>query len=124
MTGYHITLGYNGAQRVDYDEMWKILKQKTREVCDQPQTIITEARRLGSPETCAHGCCALDTYADIYAESFGSLGHPIKIMEVQRHVTQSACTASAMKYHVRRAFVRLLIEAMHKEKIEINLVVA
>ena len=126
MTGYHINLGYS-ATRVDYDEMWKVLKQKTREICDNPQAIIAEARRLGNaPETCPDGCCKLDTYADNYAEPFYGYGHPITIIEREgnRQIMQLASTDSGIKYHVRRAFVRLLIEAMHREGIEVNLSVA
>lgn len=124
MTGYHIAIGYNGATRVDYDEMWEILKRKTREVCEQPQAIIDEARRLGSPETCSRGCCTLGTYADNYADPYEICGHPITIIEDKQQIMQLASTDSAMKYHVRRAFVRLLIEAMHREEIEVSLVVA
>lgn len=126
MTGYHITLGYNGAARVDYDEMWEILKQKTREVCDNPKAIIAEARRLNAPETCSRGCCRLDTYANNYVDPFETPGHPISIIEDDGRcqIMQLASTDDAIKYHVRRAFVRLLIEAMHREEIEISLVVA
>ena len=127
MVGYHITLGYNGATRTDYDEMWEVLKRKTREICNDPAAIIAEARRLGAPESCSKGCCNLDTYADNYAESFDSYGHPISIIdrgEDDRQIMQLASTDDAIKYHVRRAFVRLLIEAMHREEIEVNVVVA
>jgi len=127
MTGYHITLGYNGVACIDYDDMWEILKQKVREICDQPRVIIAEARRLGAPEACSKGCCSLDTYADNYAESFETYGHPISIInrgEGDRQIMQLASTAGPIKYHVRRAFVRLLIEAMHREEIEVSLIVA
>ena len=80
MTGYHISLGYNGATRTDYDAMWEILKQRAREVCDNPQAIVAEARRLGAPESCTRGCCHLDTYADNYAEPFEAFGHPVTII--------------------------------------------
>ena len=127
MTGYHIEIGYNGGSkcsRRSWEEMWEILKQKTRLVCDDPQRIIAEARRLGSPETCSRGCCDLDTYADNYAEPFDGYGHPITILEDEQQVMQLASTNDPIKYHVRRAFVRLLIEEMHREKIEVCLTVA
>ncbi len=66
----------------------------------------------------------MDTYADNYAEPFESSGHPITIIEENQQIMQLASAASAIKYHVRRAYVRLLIEAMHKHEIEINLTVA
>ena len=132
MTGYHISLGYNGAIHNGYDtydEMWEVLKRKTREICDRPQAIIAETRSLGNaPETCDDGCCNLDTYADFYAKSFSAYGHPITIIESgeeeNRQIMQLASTGDDIKYCVRRAFVRLLIEAMHKEKIEVSVSVA
>ena len=39
----------------------------------------------------------------------------------ESEVVQWASTDHAIKYHVRRAYVRLLIEAMHRHEIEINL---
>lgn len=127
MTGYHITIGYNGATNsFSYDEMWEILKETTRKICDSPQSIIAEARRLNAPESCSQGCCSLDTYADNYVDSFETYGHPISIIDdgENRQVMQLASTDDDIKYHVRRAFVRLLIQEMHKRKIEVNLNVA
>lgn len=129
MTGYHIRIGYNGATRTDYDNMWEILKTEARAAADDPRAIIAEARRLGAPESCKRGCCHLDTYADNYAEPFGSYGHPITIIEDEkeereRQIMQLASTDDPIKYHVRRAFVRLLIEAMHRHAIEVSLTVA
>ena len=130
MTTYKISLGYN-PQRVDYDDMWEILKQEVSILCDNPSAIVTEARRLGSPEFCEEGCCRLGTFADNYREDrrkgkpylLGSYGHPVRIDEDDRLIIQGASTGDAIKYHVRRAFVRLLIEALHRQEIEVNLVV-
>lgn len=123
MTGYHLRLGYNAATRTDDEQMWAILKAEARRVADDPAAIIAEARRLGSPETCDDGCCCLDNYADNYAEPFGWDGHPVKVIDIpgNRQILQMASSDSAVKYHVRRAYVRLLIEAMHKQAIEISL---
>ncbi|KKN05327.1 hypothetical protein LCGC14_1088480 [marine sediment metagenome] len=123
MTGYHITIGYNAGRPGNFFE---ILKQKTREICDNPKAIIVEARRLNAPEVCSKGCCHLDNFADNYADSFETYGHPISIIEdgEDQQIMQLACASYRLKYHVRRAFVRLLIETMHKEEIEISVVVA
>ena len=124
MTGYHITLGYN-AINTNYAAQWRTLKKLTRVVADNPKAIITEARRLGSPETCERGCCHLDSYANNYAEPFDSIGHPISIIEedVDKQIMQLASTDDPIKYHVRRAYIRLLIEQCHKREIEVNLTV-
>ncbi len=122
MTGYHFQLGYNGATRTDDDQMWTILKSEARRVADDPAAIIAEAKRLGSPETCDDGCCLLDAYADNYAEPFSTPGHPVKVIDQEGNIQilQMASTGSAIKYHVRRAYMRLLIEAMHRQAIEIS----
>lgn len=125
MTGYHIEIGYNGALRTDYDVMWEELKKTAREVADNPRCVILEAQRLGAPETCENGCCQLDTYADNYLEPFGSHGHPVSIIEQgeDRQIMQLASTDDPIKYHVRRAYIRLVIEGMHRKGIEVNLTV-
>lgn len=122
MTGYHFSIGYNGATRCDYQSMWETLKRKTREICNSPDSIVKEARRVGCPEKCRKGCCQLEGYADGYGESYDSGVHPIQIDEKpgREQVIQMASTSCEIKYHVRRAFVRLLMEAMHRESIEIN----
>ncbi len=126
MTGYHLSIGYNGASRTDYDAMWAELKKTAREIADCPYRIIKEARRLNAPETCKKGCCQLDTYANNYAEPFETAGHPITIIEQEDdcQVMQLASTDDPIKYHVRRAFIRLVIEEMHKKEIEVDLTVA
>lgn len=125
MTGYYVEIGYNPCS-VDYDGMWTTLKNEARNIADKPANIIDEARRLGAPETCDDGCCELDSYADNYAGPFGENGHPVSIIENGEHrrIAQYASSAGVIKYHVRRAYMRLLIEAMHKHAIEVNLTVA
>lgn len=125
MTGYHIEIGYNPT-RGDHDEMWRLLKQEARNIADKPAEIIVEARRLDAPESCEEGCCELEGYADNYAEPFETAGHPVSVIEDgdDRQIMQLASTDAGFKYHVRRAYVRLLIEAMHRHGIEVNLTVA
>jgi len=128
MTGYHIEIGYNGAinNGLSYEEMWEELKKTARKIANNPVAIIAAARQLGAPETCENGCCHLDNYADNYALPFDTPGHPISIIEDgdNQQIMQLASTDDEIKYHVRRAYVRLLIEAMHQKKIEVNLTVA
>lgn len=125
MTGYHIRLGYNGAIYNGYansDAMWDELKRKTTEICGSPERIAAEARRLGSPETSNDGCWSLEAMCDAYKT--GDAYNPITIIEQdvlrERQIMQLASTGEPIKYHVRRAFVRLLMEEMHKCQIEIS----
>lgn len=128
MTGYHIEIGYNGASYSPKEgEEWETLKQEARNIADNTKAIIAEARRLGAPETCEDGCCTLQMHAEIYAKPFDYVGHPITVIDKKKdrqQIMQLASTGERIKYHVRRAYVRLLIEAMHKHEIEVNLTVA
>jgi len=124
MTGYRISIGYNGGTRSDTEEMWEILKYTSRRIADDPTAIIAEARRCGSPENCERGCCPLDTYANNYVKPFGSEGHPIRIIdngEEDRSIKQEASTDSPIKYFVRRAYILLVIQKMHRQGIDVNL---
>lgn len=125
MTGYHIRIGYNGASGWDHHDAWEELKAVARQVADDPRAIVEEARRLGAPEHCSRGpeCCTLNTYADSYADPFDSFGHPVTIIEEEdeRQIMQLASTGESIKYHVRRAYVRLVIAEMHRREVEINL---
>jgi len=125
MTGYHMSIGYT-ATRCDSDAMWDILKREARRVADSPDAIAAEVRRLGGPEVCEDGCCKLATYVEIYLKPFDNPCHPVKIVDRhdERQIMQLASTDAGFKYHVRRAYVRLLIEAMHRHAIEISLSVA
>lgn len=127
MTGYHIRIGYNPC-RSDREEMWRLLQSEARRIADDPHGIEQEARRLGCPERCEQGCCRLEGYADNYAAPFGRdgcNGNPVNIIdrEDSQQIMQLASTDEGFKYHVRRAFVRLLIEAMHRHCIEVSLTV-
>ena len=128
MTGYHIQIGYN-AQGGHPDDLWGDLVKTVRFVCSHPERIIAEARRLGAPEKCERGCCTLATHAAVYADPIGQDGHPVKFIDrpgepQNRQVMQLAAAADPIKYHIRRAFIRLLIAEMHKQEIEVNLTVA
>jgi hypothetical protein len=125
MTSYYVSIGYNRGSFTKYGNNyeWNMLKQTARNICDNPNKIIEEARRLDSPETCTKGCCNLETYADNYKAEIGSQGHPLFFSEIEddKYLVQNASADDDIKFHVRRAFIRLLIEEMHRERIEINI---
>jgi hypothetical protein len=125
MTGYYIRIGYNPT-RGDSDEMWRLLKEEARNLADKPEAIIEEVLRVEDPSGTFGYLGELDMYADIYREPFDSDGHPVAIVEErgEQYVQQLASTDRGLKYHVRRAYARLLIEAMHRHGIEVCLSVA
>lgn len=128
MTGYHFTVGYN-AGRIDEEDAWKTLKHVTRQICDHPQMIVKEARRLthqGSGNRFSEK--ALSEYTEAYQQPFEADGHPITIFEktisTKKQIMQLASGSSKVKFYVRRAFARLLIQEMHRREVEINMFVA
>ena len=124
MRGYHIRIGYNGGGGAEKEESrWQSLIRAARNVADRPQRIVDEARRLGAPEQCDQGCCELATFADNYASDFSTPGHPVSIIDQEddRQIMQLASTGDELKYCVRRAYVRLVIEEMHRLNIEVSL---
>ena len=125
MTSYYVSIGYNRGAFDKYgpEYEWEMLQSIVREICNNPDRIISEARRLGAPEVCGKGCCELSTYADNYKGKIGENGHPLfyTVMDDKNFLVQNASADDEIKFHVRRAFIRLLIDEMHKENIEVNL---
>jgi len=125
MMSWHIRLGYN-AQRQDEDEAWEKLKFLARKIASDPKRIEKEAWRI-DPATCDEGECFVDGYAMNYADPFQieiggpGQGHPLTICEKDRQIIQWGSTGCDVKYTVRRAFIRLLIEEAHRERIEVCL---
>ncbi len=123
MLGHHISVGYN--PRGDSEAHWLALLDQARRIADHPREIETEARRVGCADHDRLGE-SLEGYAENYRNVFGAPGHPVRIVEGEdRHVMQLASTDQGdIKYHVRRAFVRLLVEAMHSLSIEVTVISA
>lgn len=119
-TGYRISIGYNNgsAFRGDMDEAWQELKATALALADAPMTIAQEAVAFGAPTS--------DGDATIigYAERFSSKDATMNFIEDGQSVLLMSSGANPMKGHVRRAFCRLLIAAMHRKGIEVNLSVA
>jgi len=125
MMSWHITLGYN-SQGQDENEAWKKLKAIARDIADHPDAIEAEANRV-DPATCEDDECCVLGYAQNYADPIQTeiggpgQGHPLTICEKDRQIIQWASTGCDVKYSVRRAFIRLLMEAAHRERIEISI---
>lgn len=123
MTSYHISIGYCGGSGTA-DGAFEKLVTATRALCADPKHIEAEARRLGATEADREGVTIGDYVATYLELDIGQAGHPVRIDAEREEVIQWASTSDGLKYHVRRAFVRLLIEDMHRQCIEVNLHVA
>ena len=120
MLGYYVSIGYNPCN-TDNEENWETLKRKAKEVCKNPKAIKKEAKKLGCRDKCEDGCCTLEEYVDVYKRFFNVDGAPVHIDEENKHIVQYASTSTEFKYKIRRAYIRLLIQEMHKLGIEVNL---
>lgn len=114
---WHITLGYN-SQGGNGDEEWEAVKKIVREIADNPRYIEGEARRI-DPATCEN--CCINGFAENYLDPFTVSGHPITIDDANRQIIQWGCAGCAVKYSIRRAFIRLLIKEAHRKRIEVCL---
>ena len=122
MTGYRLEVGYlSGGNRED---AWADLKAVGLAICEDPDRIVREVLRL-EPTMSA---VALTEYAQSYQDRVD--------LTVKFHEAGSASGACiyqmasggdpgrTLKEACRRAFCRLVIEAMHAKRIEINMVVS
>lgn len=122
---WRITLGYNSQSQCE-EQAWTTLKECAREIASDPRRIEHEASRV-DPSRCGEDGCRIEGYAENYAEPFQieiggpGQGHPITIVEKEEAIIQWASTGCDVKYTIRRAFIRLLLEAAHRRRIEISI---
>jgi hypothetical protein len=127
MTYYIIGVGYNsGSSCKEYhnnEKAWELLKSVVIEICNNPEKITEEAHKFNAPETCQHGptCCTLAGHAERYKLPWKDL--TIRFDEENQTVVQLASGDREVKEHIRRAFCRLVLYAMHKHNVEINITV-
>lgn len=122
MTSYTLSIGYlSGCSfKGNDDEAWQALVNCVEALKHDPDRIVAEARRLGAPEQCEHGCCTLRAYAEAYQSQDATL---ITYPD-EKAIRQFASGDRTLKEHVRRAFCRLVMEDMHRQGIEVNLAVS
>ena len=119
MTTYQLSIGYN-ACRTDREEQFESLLREAEYLKDNPLTLIAEVGRV-EPEWTSE---ELEPFVDS-----DTLKDPDnRWLTVKRigepdiessHITLWASTNDGLKYAVRRAMVRLLMTAMHREGIEL-----
>lgn len=125
MTGYVISLGYqSGYSRLLaqlHDDLWPMLRNAALAICANPVRLADEAVNFGAPEV-LDGERLMD-----YARQYEKRGDATIIFdEEQRCIRQLASGAGAsrtLKEHMRRAFIRLLMAEMHRQGIEISVLV-
>ena len=114
MTGYHISIGYQSSS--DKDDAKQALLEVVDGICKYPMQIVYEARRLGD--------AVPDEYAESYSKPWADASISIIDKEGDFQVMQLASGGGierGYKEAMRRAFCRLVLEAMHKKKMEINI---
>src|SRR5690348_3435921 len=124
-TSYTLSIGYLSGDsfKGNTDAAWQVLVDTLEHIKQAPERIVTEARRLDAPEMCGEGCCTLQSLAEAY-QQYSDATLIIHQTDGKRYVTQLATGDRTLKEHVRRAFCRLVIEDMHRQGIEVNLIVS
>lgn len=118
VTTYRIEPGYNSAHT--NDEVWAALKQVVANIQQQPALIEVEVLRLEPGANKA----LIEEIAKCYKQPVEDL--TIKVLDDDEAVMQSASGGGAYrdaKESCRRAFCRLVLQAMHQRKMEVNIIV-
>lgn len=120
MTGWHIRIGYISGDSCEYnqEQAWEILKAEVARLREDPAAIVGEAHRV-LHESKIRG---IGEYAAAYSAKHNDA--TITVFEDKREIMQLASGGREVKEHARRAFCRLVIAAMHRHGIDINLTVA
>jgi hypothetical protein len=126
MTGWHISIGYLSgySTSLNRDEAWVELKREAVHIAQTPAMLAQEAYEFGAPKVDdVDGSYRLADYCTIYSVKPEN-GCPLSIDDDRQEVMITASGNRTMKEHVARAFVRLLMAAMHRKGIEVNVTVA
>jgi hypothetical protein len=124
-TSWRIEMGYGEGD-------WEDLKQAALDICNLWERILGEALAYDAPltldgENIGLYCIAFKERRDLTIE-FIEPGHPMWNDEYPRpfiHMMASGGDpARTMKEHTRRAFLRLIMADMHKQGMDISVVVS
>jgi hypothetical protein len=128
MTTYTITLGYNSGNTFNScdEERWAILKEEVAKIRSLPDDIRIAVFHLDPMKR-----WTADEVDEI-KELITAYHHDNTDLTVyyadedapdprERKLRQSTSYPGRLKHHVRRAFCRLVIQAMHRRGIEVNL---
>jgi hypothetical protein len=124
-TGWAITIGYNSdLSPLDRDKTWETLKNVAATIREDTAALFQEALAFDAPPDC--GGEDLEDYCAIYTAPREE-GGPLWIDEPGQAISiiaSGGAPSRIQKEHVARAFCRLVLYAMHRQGIEINLHVA
>jgi len=116
---YAVEVGYNSGHA--YDEVWDELQSAVANIRNDPSAIVREVLRLEETPDLV----AIEGILHLY-ESETDLTMMVKNEEDNRRVIQFASGGDPMrsaKESCRRAVCRLLLEHMHRKKMEVNIIV-
>jgi hypothetical protein len=114
MTSYSIEIGYNSTFKKE--EVLPVLQSVVKHLQDKPYLIAEEVMRI-EPNLSKERVLE---YAESYQEPVQDLTIRWEESEV-RMLASGAGESRDIKEALRRAFCRLVLEAMHREKMEINI---
>lgn len=127
MTGHHLRIGYlsGHSTKTDRDGAWEILVETVKQLREDKEAIVSETLRLEPNLNREY----IATLAECFSEKIRDA-----TLTIYSNVTKESDDRNIMllsgggqrgeKESTRRAFCRLVIEAMHRRKIEVNLTVA
>lgn len=126
---YSLSVGYMSGSDYGFqgseEEAWELMKSFARELCQSPDRIYQEALRIGDlAEVSAE---EIEPFLDAYRIhtdlTMKFIDEPIQ-EDMKPYIRQSASgddPERGIKEALRRAFCRLMIEAMHRKHIEVRL---
>lgn len=120
-TGYSIEVGYISGYSFNgnKDKAWEILKNVVASIAELPSDINYEAIKFGSPVYDHEGDFSLMDVCETFSLPVKDGGVMI-INDEKRYIHLMASGNRTIKEHTRRAFIRLVMYAMHRQGIEIN----
>ena len=122
MTGYIISVGYNSAGNAK--DVWKELRETAIKLKKEWKSIANEVKRVEDFAEMELFGDEVDQYAKFYKNSDDLT---MVIDDKKQYIYQAASGGSRqrdIKEMLRRAVCRLILESMHKKKMEVNISVS
>lgn len=118
VTGYTIEIGYLSAGAKE--QAWGRLRAVALDICEHPERITDEVFRL-EPANVRE---VVSEYAQSYKDRVDLTIHFYNDEHCIRQLASGGGESRDLKEACRRAMCRLLLEAMHRERIELSIIVS